>query len=179
MKAIKNFNKLSFILFLFMFLILSYGCSVNPSASDMVGNISDIKNHPFTVSLEVQGDESDGLLEDTLIQTLDFHSAIEISIQQSELFTKIVKENADYCLKVDADIQAPPGGWIYTVNIGGVWNLSNCATKHVVMDEFIRTSSTKTMGVAFNGFTRIRLALGEAARKFIEAGLSQITQLDL
>ncbi len=178
----KTVNNIIHSILLFLFILLTFaiqGCSVNPVASDMVGEIAIVKNHPYTVSLELQGDEGDGFLETTFIRTLDLRAAIETSIIQSKLFTKIVQTNADYCLKIDADVQAPEGGYVYTAAVGGVWLLSNCTTNNVVMDEFIRTSDTKTFGDAFNGNTRMRLALGEASKKFIEEGLNKITKLDL
>ena len=177
----KAFNSIKHSLRLFLFVLLTFtiqSCSVNPAASAMVPDkIVIIKHHPYTVSLEVRVDEGDGFLENTLIKALDLQVAIETSINQSGLFTKVVQGNADYCLKVDADVP-PVGGYIIIATVGGGWRLSNCTTKHVVMDKFIRTSDKKTFGDAFNGNTRLRLAVGGAVKKFVEEGLNQITQLD-
>jgi len=59
------------------------------------------------------------------------------------------------------------------------WSLSEQKTKKVVMRDSIESSHTATMGQAFVGVTRLRLAVEGAVRENIRQGLMGISRLQL
>ncbi len=73
----------------------------------------------------------------------------------------------------------PMFGASFTVNMEAAWSLSEQKTKKVVMRDSIKSSNTATMGQAFVGVTRLRLAVEGAVRKNIRLGLMGVSKLKL
>lgn len=67
----------------------------------------------------------------------------------------------------------------FTVDLEAGWSLTSASDRVVLLRKVIKTSGTATMGEAFVGMTRLRLAAGAAARSNIQQGLADIAALDL
>lgn len=154
------------------------GCSIAPSASEMIpDNLSFVKHYPYTVSLDIKGDEGDWSAG-TLISSVDLEAAIETSITQSGVFSKVIQgSGADYRLTVEADATTPVAGFDMTVTVGGTWRLIKVSTNKVIMDEFVTTSHTATIGDAFIGMMRLKLAVAGAAKKFVAEGMRRLSSV--
>jgi len=59
------------------------------------------------------------------------------------------------------------------------WSLQRTSDRSIVMRKAIQSSGTATMGDAFVGVTRLRLAVENAARENIKQGLKEIAELKL
>jgi hypothetical protein len=135
------------------------------------------KHHEYTVSLNVTGDEGDFLGD--LLTSNDLEAAIETSLIQSGIFSKVVLgSGADYQLTVNADANVPGMGGDLTAKVSGIWQLEKSSTKKIIMDEFVTSSGTATFSESFSGSNRLKIALARAAKKFIEEGIRQLGKLD-
>lgn len=158
------------------------GCAAPATTSSMVmESVAVMQKHPFTVSVRTQGGYETGAMDVSSISNEDFAKAIEASILSSGLFTQIVPLNAsDYTLNVAiVYLSKPLFGTDFTVDMEAAWSLVDTTKKTVVMRESIKSSYTATMGDAFVGATRFRLAVEGAARENICAGLLAIGKLKL
>ena len=134
-----------------------------------------------TVSVETRGGaETDGLASANIADA-DFKAAIESSIVKSSLFKSVVPgKGGDYELSVVvSQLSKPLFGANFKVDMETGWSLVKAADKSVVMRKVIKSSHTATMGDAFAGVTRLRLAVEGAARNNISLGLQAIAELGL
>jgi hypothetical protein len=159
------------------------GCST-PTATKggmVLDPVPALQKHPYSVALRTQGGIEAGTTDFPGIPNDDFSKAIEESIIKSGLFTKVIQINgADYSMDVSIiSMSKPLIGTSFTVNLETGWSLVNTASKEVVMRESIKSSHTATMGDAFVGVTRFRLAVEGAARENIRLGLLSISKLQL
>jgi hypothetical protein len=152
------------------------GCSVKGRPAEMVPrDMQAVTQHPQTVSLAVQGTEGNAITSVTLIDATDFERALTMAIDQQRVFSAVVPgRSGDLLLEVEAFATAPAAGLDMNVNVNGAWRLRKVSTGAVVLDEFVTASHRTTVGEAFVGRTRVRLAIEGAARKFIAEGLRRI-----
>lgn len=161
--------------FLLIAVIASGGCSMRGRRSEIMlpAQMQLPKRFTSTVAVIATGDQQG------YIRSADLQAAIEDAIARSGLFASVVHGgHADYRLEVDLDAM-PGSGFTLTAVVGGAWRLVNQTTNRVVLDKFVRTTDTKSSSDAFNGFTRVQLAIEGATRKFIAEGLSAIAGLEL
>ena len=120
-------------------------------------------------------------MDSSNVSNSDFSKAIEESIIENSLFTQVIHSNgSDYLLNVTiVSLSKPIFGASFTVSMEAAWSLSEPITKKVLMRESIKSSHTATMGEAFIGVTRLRLAVEGATRKNIQKGLMAISRLQL
>lgn len=158
------------------------GCA-SPATKDAMTphSIPDIHRHQKTIMIRTQGGNETGALDSSNISNNDFANAIEESIVKTRLFTEVIHGNgSDYILNVTiANMSKPLFGTSFTVDIEAAWSLAEAVSKNVVMRKSIKSSFTATMGDAFVGVTRFRLALEGAARENIRLGLTAISKLQL
>lgn len=158
------------------------GCA-SPAAKDamIVSDMPEIQKSQKTVAIETQGGSETSSMGSSNISNSDFAKAIEDSIIQNGLFSQVVqRDGADYVLNVSiVNMSKPSFGASFTVDMEAAWSLSDRATGTVVMRESIKSSHTTTMGEAFVGVTRLRLAVEGAARENIRQGLTAISGLQL
>ena len=158
------------------------GCA-SPAQKDamLIQDIPVIQQHQKTVTVKTQGGSETGAMDSSNISNSDFAKAIEESIIENGLFTQVIHDNgSDYVLNVTiVHISKPLFGGSFTVDMEAAWSLLDSTTKNVIMRESIRSSHTATMGQAFAGVTRLRLAVEGAARYNIKQGLMAISKLKL
>ena len=158
------------------------GCASPASTKAMVtDNIPVLQRHPYTVSIRTQGGSETGAMDIANISNDDFAKAIEESIIKSGLFTKVIQtQDSNYSLNVTIiNTSKPMFGTRFTIDMEAAWSLVNTVNKDIVMRESIKSSYTATMGDAFAGATRFRLALEGSARENIRLGLIAISKLQL
>jgi hypothetical protein len=177
----RNIALLSVTLTAVIVLALS-GCA-SPASKDsvVVHSIPIAKQHQRTVSITTQGGSETSAMDSSNVSNSDFAKAIEESILENRLFTQVIHgPGADYLLNVTiVNMSKPVFGASFTVTMEAAWSLVEKSTNKVVMRDSIRSSHTATMGQAFVGVTRLRLALEGAVRENIRLGLMAISKLQL
>ena len=158
------------------------GCASPASRQALVVNDASISDrHPYSVAINTSGGGETGAMDYVNISNEDLAGAIEDSIISSGLFSNVIKgDGADYKLNVALiSMSKPMFGASFKVDMEMAWSLFNTQTDEVFMRESIKSSYTATMGDAFVGATRVRLAVEGAAQNNIRQGLSKISALTL
>ena len=173
---------LGWFLILACIVCLQSGCASPASKKAMViHTVQATQQYDKTVSINTNGgQEIDGLGRSD-ISNSDFAAAIEESIIENKLFTQVIHGNgSDYLLNVAIiSISKPVFGGNFTVDMESGWTLTDQTNQKNVMRKSIKSSHTATMGQAFSGAKRLRLAVEGAARKNIQKGLMAISELQL
>jgi hypothetical protein len=162
--------------------LLLSGCATGATSAAMSSTTRDFgRQHPHTLSLSVTGGRDTSSAGASQISDADFAAAIRSSIQQSALFTKVLEGNAsDYTLSVFiVRLEQPTFGMTFDVTIETNWTLTRRADSKVFWQKSLTSTGTATMGDAFSGVTRLRLANEKAARMNIEAALKELSTLSL
>ena len=178
---IMNSFRLSFLCLLASWAVLS-GCSTPATSKSMVVSTFSLqKVFPYSVSVNVLGGKETDAMDKSQISNEAFMQAIADSLYKSGLFSKIIHgKNADYLLNVMIfNLAQPSFGFSFTVKMEAVWSLAHADSKKVLMRESIRSSFTATMGEAFAGVTRLRIATEGAAQENIRLGIKKLSQLNL
>lgn len=158
------------------------GCASPASRQALVVNDASIAaKHPYSVAISTSGGGETGAMDYVNISNKDLAGAIEDSIISSGLFSKVIHgDGADYKLNVTlVSMSKPMFGISFTVDMEMAWSLVNTRTNEVFMRESIKSSHTTTMGEAFAGVTRVRLAVEGAAQNNIRQGLEKVAALAL
>lgn len=176
-------NKLSVpFLLLFGMAILLSGCASPASKDALVAHqIPDIQHHQKTVAITSQGGRETGAMDSSNVSNSDFKQAIAESVIENGLFTQVINDGgSDYLLNVAIiNMSKPLFGGNFTVTMEVAWSLSDATTKQYLMRKAIKSSHTATMGDAFAGVTRLRLALEGAVRENIRQGIIALSELNL
>lgn len=175
-------DKSSLALVLLVGIISLTGCAAPASKDAVIAHDLPIKqHHQKTVSIQTQGGKETGAMDAPDISNKDLAKAIEESIIENRLFTQVIHgSNSDYLLSVNiVHMEKPLFGASFTVKMEAAWSLLERQTKKVVMRESIKSLHTTTMGEAFAGATRLRLAVEGAIRENIRQGLLGISDLQL
>ena len=178
---IMNSFRLSFLCLLASWAVLS-GCSTPATSKSMVVSTFSLqKVFPYSVSVNVLGGKETSAMDKSQISNEAFMQAIADSLYKSGLFSKIIHgKNADYLLNVMIfNLAQPSFGFSFTVKMEAVWSLAHADSKKVLMRESIRSSFTATMGEAFAGVARLRIATEGAAQENIRLGIKKLSQLNL
>jgi hypothetical protein len=138
------------------------------------------RQHPHAVSVTVTGGSETGAMDSSSIASADLKTAIEQAITQSKLFTAVAPGGTPYALSVSvAQIRKPMFGGSFTVELELGWSLVRTADRQVVLRKLITSSGTATMGDAFVGMTRLRIAVERSAQDNIRQGLAALADLPL
>jgi hypothetical protein len=116
------------------------------------------------------------------ISDADLKAAIEAAVVQSQLFKTVVQgaDGSDYELSVwIVSLAKPAFGASFTVDLETAWSLIKTSDRSVAMRKSIKSTGVATMGEAFAGVTRVRMAVERAARENISQGLAAIAELNL
>lgn len=108
------------------------------------------------------------------ITSADFKTAVTESLRNSGLFKSVSASN-DPTYQLNAtleDLAAPLSGLDMTAYLTVDWALSRTADHKVLWHELIHSKATATLGDAFAGLHRARIADERAARQNIERALS-------
>lgn len=158
------------------------GCASSANKDAMVPQgVTLAKKHEHSVAVRTSGGAETTAMDSSNIADPDFRAAIEAAIVENKAFRSVVQgKDADYDLAVSiTQLDKPVIGFSFTVNLEASWVLSRQSDKSVVLKKMVRSSHTATVGDAFAGVTRLRMAVEGAARKNIELGLQEIGQLSL
>lgn len=158
------------------------GCA-SPAAREamVVKTVGDGSRSSGTVSVTTQGGQDTGAMDSSNISDEDFAKAIEESIVGSGLFADVVHgKAANYRLTVSIiELTKPMFGASFTVTMEAAWVLIKADSGEALLKKSVRSSYTATMGAAFAGVTRLRLAVEGAAKENIRLGLQEIASLKL
>ena len=110
------------------------------------------------------------------ISNEDFKQALKASLKSQGLFS----DNGKYLLSAHlVKVDQPMFGLDFTVTTHIEYQLTNKETNEVVFKELVVTPYTATMGDAFMGIERLRLANEGSGKKNIKNLLSELTKIDL
>lgn len=133
------------------------------------------KQHPF--SLKVNAEAGPAGVSDA-----DLKAAIEAAVMENRAFKAVVQgaDGSDYELSVSFfSAEKPMFGASFTVTMEAAWSLTKVADRSVVMRKSVKSTGHATMGEAFAGAVRFRMALERAIRDNIAQGVSAIGDLKL
>lgn len=179
MKAI--FSNRGLLLVSTVAIILSGCASPADRAAMTPQNLNITKHHPYSLQVQTGGGSETGAMESSNIADADLKAAIEDAIKQSKLFKTVVQgSDGDYELRVSmTSLSKPLFGGTFTVEMETAWTLTKVSDQSVAMRKAVQSSGTATMGEAFAGVTRLRLAVEKAASANIRQGLQAIAALNL
>lgn len=162
-------------------LALLCGCATPSKPTAMAVDAIEVANkHDAAVRVNVTGGAETSSLGASNIANADFAEAIKSSITQSGLFTGITDEGAGYLLNAQIiRLDRPMFGTSFTVNLEVTWRLLRESDSTIIWEKAIMSSFTATMGDAFAGVTRLRLANEGAARANIRDAITQMGALTL
>ncbi len=158
------------------------GCASPVSKkSVVVHSIPGVQEHQSTVSINTQGGSETSALDSSNISDSEFEKAIEESVIANKVFSRVVHgDDSDYLLNVTiVSMSKPLFGSSFTVDMEAAWSFSNPQNEEFLLKKLVTSSHTVTMGEAFYGATRLRLAIEGAVRKNIKSGLKSISELPL
>jgi hypothetical protein len=155
-------------------------CAYPADAKAMVPTGYDVTNlHGATTCVQVTGGKETDAMWQSNISGPAFAEALAAAIRQSGVFSSVVEcAGADCRLEVDLiRVLKPDSGFDLEVTVVTQWRLFAVATGAKLIDEGVVTSFTATLGDAFVGATRLRLANEGAARANIKDGLRRLSAL--
>jgi len=158
------------------------GCASPASREAMTPQVLAVsKQHPYSLHVQTSCGSETGAMDSSNISDADLKAAIEDAITQSKIFTSIVQgSGGDYELSVRVvSLSKPTFGATFTVDMETAWSLTKTVGRSVVMRNSVKSSGKATMGEAFAGVTRLRMAVENAARENISQGLKAIAELNL
>lgn len=157
------------------------GCASPAMVQGMVAPTNTSKTQPFAVEVKTQGGSETGAMDPSMISNADFAKAIEESIVNGRIFTKVVHgKDSDYELGVTIlNFNKPMFGASFTITLETGWSLTNTRTREIALRKNITSTHTASFSDSAIGVTRFRLALEGAARKNITQGLDEIANIQL
>lgn len=158
------------------------GCST-PATREAITpqSIATGKTHPFGVRVQVGGGSETSAISGTNVSDAELKAAIEDAVKQNKVFATVAQGGgADYELSVRViRLSKPLFGASFTVEMETAWSLVRSADRKVVLQKSVKSSGTATMGEAFVGATRLRMAVERAAKDSIGQGLGAVAALSL
>jgi hypothetical protein len=157
------------------------GCASPSTSQGMTpASFQTTNKHAQSVTLTVSGGKETGSMGKSQISDVAFAQAITDAITSSKTFSKVIQGNGgDNLLTVTIfNIDQPSFGAAFTVKMEAGWTLKRADTGAVIWQESIKSEHTATMGDAFVGVERLRLANEGAAKENIAQGLSKISALN-
>jgi hypothetical protein len=137
--------------------------------------------HAKSVSLDVSGGQDTSSMGKSQISSEAYAKALTDAINASKTFSSVIQgKGGDYLLTVTLfNIDQPSFGGAFTVKLEAGWQLQRADNGAIVWQESIKSEHTATMGDAFVGVERLRLATEGAARNNIAQGLAKVSALKL
>jgi hypothetical protein len=155
------------------------GCASPPTREAMSVSTPVARSYPYSVSVQTRGGAETSAMAGSNLSDDDLKGALEKSIVDTKLFRAVVQgKDGDYELAVAVtQMSRPVFGLSFTVELETAWSLTKMADKKVLMRKVVKSSQTASVGDAFVGVTRLRIAVEGAVRKNIEQGLQAIAEL--
>ena len=158
------------------------GCASPADVGAMVPqNVAVGKRFNKSVGVAVTGGQSTNPMWCSQVANEDFAAALESTIKQTGLFSSVLRSSGgEYQLDVRLiRLRQPMVGFDMTVQAEVEWRLRHVSPDRVVWEGNTNRSFTATVGDAFVGMTRLKMANEGAIREAIKAGLEQIAALSL
>lgn len=168
--------------FLAPLLALVVGCATGAKPEAMTLGAVNVQNtHEGSATVQVTGGGETNPMWFSGISSEAFQTALIDSMRVSGIFAQIATEgDSGYRLDVKlVRLIQPMMGFNMTVTAVTEWRLTRVETDKLVMEEFISTPYTATVGAAFAGIKRLRLANEGAARENIQEGIQRISRVNL
>ena len=175
-------QKYCYLLLPLLCVVLGAGCASPISVTNMQVKAVQIQNHhPFTVSVQAAGGHETNPLLYPDISNESFAQAISDSIVQNGVFSSVISSGkGDYLLEASIiNVDRPAAGFDMTVVMTVNWKLTHVSSRKIVYQSVVEKSFSATVGDAFVGMKRFRLAQEGAARENIQEGLRRLSQLNL
>jgi hypothetical protein len=136
---------------------------------------------PFSVSVKADDANEGKSFGAVGVPSEPFAEAVRSSLIKYGVFRSVITTSAgDYLLEADIlKVGEPIGGFTMTVSMAVRWKLTHISTGKVVFQQTTFKAHTATVGDAFAGAARERMAKEGAARENIEAALDRLAQLKL
>lgn len=158
------------------------GCATATKSTDMVATpATAVTKHAGAVTVNVTGGSETSPMWKSMVSDTDFADAIRASIKQSGLFAAIGAGTAsDYQLDIQlVRLVQPSFGASFKVTLETSWFLKSSHDQKMIWQKSVTSSHTATMGEAFAGVTRLRLATEGAVRENIKDAIVQMGTLTL
>jgi hypothetical protein len=162
--------------------LLLSGCATPAKSTAMIPpGINPPRHHPHTVRITVGGGQETNPLLTSNISNEDFAQALAGAIAQSRLFSEVSNSGgAEYDLSVTIlYVDQPVMGFNMTVEMRTYWQLTRSGNSSPLFHTTVISSYTATVGDAFAGLKRLRLANEGAARENIRDGLHQLAEVEI
>jgi hypothetical protein len=133
-----------------------------------------------SVGVSVTGGRDTNPMWTSQVSSEDFRQALEVSLQRYGVFSRVIRNaGADYQLSVTlVRLKQPFAGLDMTVAAEVTWRLTTNSGR-VVWQQTTNQSYKATVGDAFVGVNRLRLANEGAIRENIKVGIERISELSL
>lgn len=160
-------------------LALLSGCATASNPAPLAANeFTPQHKHAGTVAVSATGGSETSSVGASQISNAAIVESIAQTIRQSGLFEQVTPSGA-YRLEVQlVRLEQPMFGGTFTVKLEMNWRLLDAAG-NPLWQKAVFSSGTATMGDAFVGVTRLRLANENALRANIRDALTQIGALEL
>jgi hypothetical protein len=155
------------------------GCASPARPEKMTPQISALSLQiPKTVTVQVIGGQKTDPAWTSEISNEDFASAVRAALQNCHFFSDVKPGgDADYILEVTlVNVLQPAVGFDMSVTIISDWKLIDRPSDRVVWKRQISSTGTATVGDAFAGVERLRLANEAAARANIGNGIAALAK---
>jgi hypothetical protein len=181
MKKFKSFFRLAAIaICAVVSLLLSTGCT-SPAQSKAMTPVGFkvARQHPGSVIVHTEGGAKteSGM---PAISAPAFREALVAAINESRVFSSVLDQSpADYLLSVSVVSTKGSGALTLTISQSTRWQLTRLSDNNVLFNEFVTADGKATVGDAFVGVTRARMALERSGQENIKQGLTKLSELEL
>lgn len=180
-------NKNSSVVCQFLFGIgvfcLTLGCSASAITHKSISpeTLVVVGKHQRTINIVASGGREFDEVSRPWVSNEEFSRAVEETILKFGVFSGVLRgTGADYLLETGIfSIDQPYGGLDMTVKMEVAWILRRMNSGEVVWRKAIKSEVTKTVGDAFVGGTRIKMATEGAIRENISVGVSELSKVKL
>lgn len=158
------------------------GCASPAQPEAMVPTAFNVKSrHLYTTELEVSGGKKTNPMWKSDIAGEDFEKAVESAIMKSGVFSSVITTgDADYRLEITlVKTMTPNFGLDLTSTVVTEWRLTDLKSNELVLEEYITSEFTATVGDAFAAIKRLRLANEGSARENIKEGIKRISEVEI
>lgn len=162
-------------------LILAGCASPTQPKAMKVENLSLGKRFNKTVAVQTNGGQPTSPMWTSQVADKDLAQAISESLSSSGLFSAVVSlGQGDFVLNATiVNLNQPMIGFTMSVTIELVWSLTPKGQNKPCWEKSIATRAEKTVGDAFAGVTRLRIATEAAVQENIRQALTELAQVQL
>jgi hypothetical protein len=105
----------------------------------------------------------------------EFRSAIEQSLLKAKLFSGLGPTGSDYQLRVTVTSVANFWGLDARLAVNTTWEVIDLERQTPLWKDVVQSEATATIGDAFGGAARVKIAYERALKENIRAGIKQLS----